>query len=273
MSDEINSEVTMTLEEAVTEVLVLLTGQQLSYDSQFDRFRSITQHLNRALRTNALELDWSFYHEQMQISVLESGVQSLDITSDYRFRVMNDDAVRLLDTAGIPVAWAYFLPRDALHKYRNRPGLWCSVTRHMVTFSRPIQVPEEGLTVEIPVIREPRMFRLPETPYPTRPGTEFGAPDVVIQPGVLKQEVDFDFPDLITARAAWLYAQTDPVLQPRVQTLEDQMESLKYQAIERDIAFTESPYMNEFHIPVQASIYPEQSHNRWPVSNRGQFGR
>lgn len=247
----------MTLEEAVLEVLNVLTGQTLTYDPDMDRFRAITGHLNRALRSNALENNWAFYHTVVSQDLTgKAGDTVFTITTDLRFRVINDDAVRVIDTDGIPIDWAYFLPRDALHKYRNRQGLWCAVTRNELTLSRPLPDSYDGLTLEIPVMREPNPFDLPSDPT------------VPADPAVLVQEVDFDFPDLIIARAAWLYAQTDPMMQPRVQTLEDQYKNLMYQLIERDTAFTDTPYQNEILVPVQNDIYGESPHRPWPVSNR-----
>ena len=256
MTDTINPNVTMTLEEAVGEVLGVLTGQTLTYDPDLDRFRAITLHLNRALRSNALEAEWSYYHELITIDAITAGQRVFTITTDYRYRVVNDDAVRILDTDNVPIDWAYFLPRDALHKYARRSGLWASVTRNELTLSRPLPDAYDGLTLEIPVMREPVPFRLPE--LPTDP----------VDQAVLDQKVDFDFPDVVTARAAWLYAQTDPVMQPRVQTLEEQYKTLMYQLIERDTANTDTPYQNEFLVPVQNTIYGESTHRPWPVANR-----
>ena len=68
----INPDVTMTLEEAVVEVLNVLTGQTLNYDPDMDRFRAIALHLNRALRSNALETSWSFYHELERLDLTGS---------------------------------------------------------------------------------------------------------------------------------------------------------------------------------------------------------
>jgi hypothetical protein len=256
----INPDVTMTLEQAVADVLSILTGQELQYDPSKDRFRTITKHLNRALRSNALENDWSFYHEVISQDLTSAGTSmSFTITTDYRFRVISDDAVRVLDADGHPVAWAYFLPRDALHKYRNRGGLWCSFTRNVLTLSRPLSsvaTMTDGMTMEIPVMREPKPFIVPADP------TE------AIDPLVLAQEVDFYFPDVVVARAAWLYAQTDPMMQPRVQTLEEQYKDMMYQLIERDTAFTDTPYQNEIIVPVQGDIYGESTYRPWPVSNR-----
>jgi hypothetical protein len=256
MTSSISSQVTMSLEDAVQEVLVLLTGQTLVYDSQFDRFRAVTQHLNRALRGNALEQEWSYYSDILDLGAVMENDQRFQIAADYRFRVMGDDAARLVNDSGIVVGWAHFLPRDALHKYGNRDGLWCSYTRDWLTFSRPLGTEAVGLHVQLPVMREPRMFRLPATP------------EEAVSETVLNQQIDFDVPDVVTARAAWLYAQTDPVMQPRVQTLEDIYKNLMYSAIERDVAFTDSPYINEFIVPVQNDIYGESTVRPWPVSNR-----
>ena len=254
----INPDVTMTLEEAVLDVLAVLTGQTLNYDPDMDRFRAVTAALNRALRSNALEANWSFYHTLVRIPLITAmvGTSTFTITTDFRFRIISDDAMRILNVDDDPVAWAYFLPRDALHKYRNRGGLWCSVTRNVLTLSRPLPAAADGMTMEIPVMREPVPFRLPSDPT------------VAADPLVLAQELDFDFPDMIIARAAWLYAQTDPMMQPRVQTLEEQYKDLMYQLIERDTAFTDTPYQNEIIVPVQGDIYGESNYRPWPVSNR-----
>jgi hypothetical protein len=252
----IHPEMTMSLEDAVLEVFVLLTGQTLRYDQQYDRFRAITHTLNRALRGNAMEQEWSYYHEQLDLGTTSVGDVSFEISAQFRFRVVGDDAVRFVTDDGVPLAWAYFLPRDALHKYRNREGLWASYTRKLLSLSRPLVDGEEGLHVHLPVMREPKMFELPDDPT------------VAVDPDVLTQQIDFDIPDIITARAAWLYSQTDPIMQPRVQTLEDQYKDLMYQAIERDTQQTESTYMNEILIPVQNDIYGESRARPWPVANR-----
>lgn len=256
----INPDVSMTLEEAVRDVLSILTGQELTYDPNLDRFRAITKHLNRALRSMALESEWSFFHTIERIP-LDGRESDLDfaITTDYRFRIISDDAARVLNPDEQPVAWAYFLPRDALHKYRNRAGLWCSVTRNTLTLSRPLSAVAgtlDGHVLELPLQREPIPFRLPADP--TEPA----------DPLVLAQEVDFDFPDVVIARAAWLYAQTDPMMQPRVQTLEEQYKDMMYQLIERDTNYTDSPDLNEVIVPVQNDIYGDTPWRPWPVANR-----
>lgn len=238
-----NPEVTLTLEQAVDEVLGLLTGLDLTYDPSLDRFRAITRQLNRALRSNALEREWSWYASTESVGTAVAGDMELTLRASVRPRIINDDAVRLVNEHGRPVVWAYFLPRDALHKYQGKRGLWCSVTRNTITFSRPLYEGEEGLEIQVPVMREPLMFRLPETL-----GEE-------VPEEILQQQIDFAYPDVITLRAAFYYAQTDPVMQPRVQTLEAQYKDLMYQIIERDDRNTDSPYSNEFFVPVQNTIH------------------
>src|SRR5690606_29773226 len=131
-----------------------------------------------------------------------------------RPRIVNDDAVRFVDREGNARVWAYILPRDALHKYNGRGGLYASVTRSTLSFSKPLWSALEGLTIQVPVMREPRMFNLPPAP-------ETDEDEVIEFPQEIREQtVDFDFPDVIIVRAAYQYAQTDPVMQPRVQTLE-----------------------------------------------------
>lgn len=271
-TSSINPRVSMTLTEAVDEVLLILSGQTLHYDSQYDRFRAITGCINRALRGNAMEQEWGYYSERLMVGPVVDGVQVYQISADYRFRVKDDDAARLVTAEGVPQVWAYFLPRDSLHKYRNRNGLWASATRNELLFSRPLEATTPQLYIEVPVMREPSMFRLPAAPYETKMVPTEEDPEILeevtLYPDVLEDPVDFDFPDLITARAAWLYAQTDPVLQPRVQTLEESYKGLMYQAMERDSANTDTPYQNELIVPVQNTIYGESTERPWPVANR-----
>lgn len=236
-----NRDVQMTLEQAVNEVLNSLTGLDLHYRADADRFQSITQTLNRALRTVALEREWSYYSSTKDIGLAQLGEQTVEIGVALRLRIINDDAVRLVDSNGQTRVWAYILPRDAIHKYGDRKGLWCSVTRSTITFTRPFVEGEAGLHVVVPVMREPVMFRLPR-------GS--GA----VSSRVLNQLVDFDYPDLIVAKAAQLVAASDPVMQPRVQTLEAQYKDIMYLLVERDERMTDSPYANEFNVPIVGSL-------------------
>ena len=248
-----NVEVQMTLDDAVVEVLGMLTGLDLSYDAEYDRYRSIVRQLNRALRANALEHEWGFYASEINIGTVKAGDQILQLPSSVRPRIINDDAVRLKKDDSIMV-WAYFLPRESLSKYEHMRGLWCSVTRQQLMFNRKFVSWENGLEVYVPVMREPRMFRLPPT------GEE-------VSDAIRNQLIDFDYPDIVIARAAWNYAQTDPIMQPRVQTLETNYKDLMYQVIERDTRNTDMPYSNQFILPVENGLVPEYSTHLHPHSN------
>lgn len=241
-------DIAMTLEEAVGEVLTLLTGMDLHYNSQLDRFRTITRTLNRALRANALEKEWSYYSDLENVGTAEYGQSSVALRSTVRPRIVNDDAVRLVDDNGTAVTWAYFLPRDAIHKYPARGGLWVSSTRQALQFSRPFTAGEAGLQIMVPVMREPRPFVLPRTPEIQPVEGDLTDEEIV------EQLLDFAYPDLIVARAAHMYAQTDPVMQPRAQTLEAAYKDLMYQVIERDDRNTDSPFLNDFFVPVENGL-------------------
>lgn len=246
-----NPEISMTLSEAVDEVLGQLTGMDLQYQPELDRFRSITRALNKATRLNALEKEWSFYSGEHTVGYTVAGERTLTMSSTVRPRMVGDDAARLVkqyDDHEHVIRWAYYLPRDALSKYENRAGLWCSVTRNLLTFNRYLTETEADCDVRIVGMREPVMFRLPEQPEDPE------EPLVPVPAEVLEQEIDFAYPDVITMRAAFLYAQADPVMQPRVQTLEAQYKDLMYQCIERDDRNTDSPYLNEFFVPIQSGI-------------------
>lgn len=257
-----NPNVSMTLDTAVAEVLGMLTGLDLTYSAEYDRYRAVTRQLNRALRSNALEQEWSYYSSLETIGTAHHGDSEFALRATVRPRIINDDAVRLVDADGRVVVWAYFLPRDALHKYQGRGGLWASHTRGALQFSRPIMQHEDGLQIQVPVMREPQMFEVP--PPPENPDDPIEA----ISPAVREQLVDFDFPDIITLRAAFYVAQTDPVMQPRAQMLEAQYKDLMYQLIERDTRNTDSPFLNEFFVPITGSINgPVSGLHRHPHSD------
>ena len=236
-----NSDVSLTLQEAVAEVLQSLTGMDLEYAPELDRFQAITRTLNRALRAVALEHEWAFYASVEEAGNAVAGTSEVELNSKLRPRIVNDDAVRLVDSEGRVVRWAYFLPRDALHKYGSWTDLRVAVTRTTLTFSRPFTTGEAGLRIQVPVMREPKMFEVPEG-------------NGEIPERVLNQPIDFDYPDLVMAKAMQLYAETDPVMQPRVQTLEAAYKDRMYQLVERDERFTDSPYLNDFFVPIQGSL-------------------
>lgn len=238
----INEEVTLTLEEAVAEAYALLTGLELTHQPELNRFALMTRQLNRALRAIALEKEWSYFADTANLGACGGGEFRMELPTTLRARIIGDDSVRLQRASdGHVFRWAYILPRDALHKYRYMKGLWCAVTRSTIEFSRPLTTGEGALDVIVPVMREPVMFRLPDL------GEE--VPDEILQ-----QEVDFFYPDLVVRCAAFFYAQVDPIMQPRVQTLESQYKDLLYQIMERDDRVTDSPYMNEVIVPVENGL-------------------
>lgn len=249
-----NPEVAMTLDECVDEVLGLLSGLDLSYAPHLDKYRAVTRQINRALRANALEREWSYYSSTEEVGTAVYGQRDVALRASVRPRIIGDDSVRLIDAAGTPRVWAYFLPRDAIEKYPARRGLWVSITRQSLHFSRPFAQHEHGLRIVLPVMREPKMFRLP-------PGAATVADELPIEAGtdtvpieVREQLLDFSYPDIVLLRAAYYVAQSDPVMQPRAQTLEEQMKDLFYALNERDDRNTDSPFQNEWLLPIQGNL-------------------
>ena len=236
-----NRDTQMTLNDAVADVLLTLTGLDLEYDPSLDRYQAITRTLNRALRFVALEHEWGYYASTEEVGTASAGLENVELNSKLRPRIINDDAVRLVDDDGHPRVWAYFLPRESLHKYAGRRGLWVSTTRTALTFSRPLTDGEAGLRIHVPVMREPVMFRLPAL------GQD-------VPKAIQNQPVDFDYPDLVIAKACEMYAESDPVMQPRVQTLEARYKDMMYQLTERDERATDSPYTNEFVLPIVSDL-------------------
>ncbi|QIN93923.1 hypothetical protein HWD16_gp40 [Microbacterium phage Arete] len=245
-----NPDLQMTLDDAVQEVLGLLTGLDVTYDPDQDRYRTIARTLNRALRANALEHEWSYYSSVETVGIVHPGDTDVVLRSTVRLRKTGDDSVRFVRPGTDEVVeWAYILPRDALHKYSGRyGGIWASVTRERLTFSRPLGQSLAGLEIQVPVMREPKMFDIP--PVQSDPD----APLVPIDDDTRAQLLDYDYPDAVVLRAAYMYAQGDPIMQPRVQTLEAQFNDLKYQLIERDDQHTDSVFMNDFFVPITNSI-------------------
>ena len=124
-----NPELETTLDDAVAEVLGLLTGLDLQYAPELDRYQAITRQINRAMRSCAMEKEWSWFADLQSVGAAVSGEQEVILPSSKRPRVIGDDSVRLVDDQGIPRVWAYFLPRDAINKYVDRVGLWVAATR------------------------------------------------------------------------------------------------------------------------------------------------
>lgn len=248
-----NPEIEMTLDEAVQSVLVLLTGLDVTQVPEFDRYYVVTNSLNRALRANSLEVEWSYYSGVENVGRLRAGDRGFTLSRSLRPRLQGDDACRLVDRNGDARGWAYALPRESLHKYSGRNGLWFSVTRREVSFSRAIRSDEAGLELELPVMRAPIAFRLPKR----GPDPRDTVPKVPAE--IREQIVDFDWPDLIVMRAAMYFAMSNALYQPRVQMLEDQHKDMMYQLKERDESHTDSPFQNEFILPMQSDIYGGQT--------------
>jgi len=265
----VNSEVGLTLDEAVAEVIGRLTGLDLQLVPEQDRYQAITRCINQALRSCALEQEWSYYSSIQHVATAHQGVKEVAMPRSVRPRIINDDACRLVDpNTGEVVKWAYFLPRDALHKNGHRTGLWVSHVQHDLFFSRRFWPSEEGLQIHIPVMREPKMFRLPLQP------TDPNQPLVTVPDEVRQQQVDFDYPDLIVAWACYYYAQTDPVMQPRVQTLEANYNKMMYALVERDTRNTDAPDQNDWNLGIESSVSGRSSSGmgRPLADERGFFG-
>lgn len=261
-----NPNVDLTLDDAVAEILGLLTGLDLSYSSQYDRYRAVARQLNRALRNNALEHEWSYYSSVENLGTAIPGAREVQLRGSHRLRIVSDDAIRLVAPGGNVVAWAYILPRDALHKYAQQPELKAAVTRGTITFSRPLGPQFKDCEIHVPVMREPRLFNLPDPPR-----NEDDVYDMEIPEEVRDQRIDFDYPDVVILRAAYQYAQTDPIMQPRVQTLEAQFKDLMYQLIERDDRHTDAPLQNDFFVPIQSGIH--SSNYGWGYNHPHSDGR
>ena len=240
----INPDIALTLDEAVAEVLGLLTGLNLQYKPEEDRYYSVTRQINHAQRAIATELEWSYYTSTENIGEVVPGVKTVELRATIRPRIINDDSVKLCDANDRPIVWAYFLPRDAIDKTPDRSQLWVASTRTTLEFSRPFRSNEAGLFIHVPVMREPRMFKLPLQSNGTVP----------VPMEVREQQIDFAWPDLVIAKAAYFYAQSDPLMQPRVQTLEANYTNLFYALKERDERNTDSPFLNPYTVPIEGNI-------------------
>lgn len=300
----------MTLDDAVGEVLNYLTGMDLHYVAELDRYRAITRTLNRALRLVATEHEWACYSSIEDMGQLSLGQTEIVLKRTRRPRIILDDSMRLVDADNHIHMWAYILPRESLHKYQGRTGLWVGSTENRITFSRPINAEESGLRAMIPVMREPRQVVIPasfdslealaldgvEDPLELQKILQlrnYHNPDIVeewvvdvtappyiytspesslealgITPSQVRtQRIDHEFPDLIVMKAAFLYAATDPVMQPRVQTLESQYKNLFYALTERDTNHTDDPFINDFVVPIQGSLHGNRTNHAHPHSD------
>ena len=225
--------VQLSLQESVNKVHNILTGLDLQYDERMDIFHATVRQINRSLRQVALEDEWAWYAQDVDAGTTTLGMTEVELTSSYRPRIQQDDAVRLVNAEGITVFWAYYLPRDSLNKQMYRPELRVSSTRNLIQFSRPLQQFESGLSVVVPAMREPKQTKIPDS------GQQ-------LTPAELSRSIDAEYPDLIVAHAAWKLAMSNPVYQPRAQTLEEEFNDLKYALTERNTNHSDSPMRNTF---------------------------
>ncbi len=304
----------MTLDEAVGEVLNHLTGSDLHYIAELDRYRAITRTLNRALRLVATEHEWSCYSSLVELGSLAPGQTEIQLSRSKRPRLITDDSVRLVDDQGFIKMWAYYLPRESLHKYQGRTGLWVSSTENKVEFSRPLTATEGTLRAMAPVMREPRQLMIPASFDSVDARDEDGQEDPLVLEKILQlrnfhnpdiveewvidesatpyiytspesslaalaltpeqirlQKIDHSFPDLIIMKAAALYAGTDPVMQPRVMTLDQQYKNLFYALTERDTNHTDEPYRNDFVVPIQGSLRDGHRNHAHPHADERRY--
>lgn len=260
-----NSELEMTLEEAVAEFYGSLIGQDLQFIPERDKFQIAVRMLNKALRAIAREHEWAYYASTRNLGNPVAGERSIALPSSLRPRIINDDAVRLVNpTTGNAIRWAYFQPREAIHKYPADSQLYAAVMATSLQFSRPFYESEEVLEIHVPVMREPEMFRLPEQP------TDPEEPLVTVPQEILDQPVDFDHPDLVVAKAIFFYAQTHPILQPRVMQLEDDFKTILYALQERNDRHTAAPFVNNWDMGIYGSIADGHSYHQSPHT-KGQW--
>lgn len=245
--------VTMSLRDAVNEVHNVLTGLDLSYDERYDIFHATVRQINRSLRKVALEDEWAWYTEDVDAGTSTEGQTTVELDSAYRPRVQQDDAVRLVNADGLPVKWAYYLPRDSLNKTTYRPELRVAFTRNQITFNRPLLKAEAGLQIVVPAMREPRQTRIPDS-------------GIRLTDADLNRALDCEYPDLIVSHAAWQISMSNPVYQPRAQTLEGEFSDLKYALTERNTNHSDSPMRNSF-VPSYGDPYLNPTHAH-PHSDR-----
>jgi hypothetical protein len=257
-----NPETQLTLDDAVAEVLGVLMNNDLRQVPELDRYQAVTRQLNASLQDVALEWEWSYYSSTEDVGMVVPGQTTISLRSSIRPRIILDDAVRFVDSDGQARFWAYIVPRESLHKYSSAStGLRCAFTRSTLEFSRPFAFNNNDLRIHVPVMREPKMFRLPEQPE------DPDEPLVTVDQDIREQLVDFDNPRLIVKRAAYLYAQTNPLWQPRVQTLEAIYKDAMYALVERDKRNTDTPYLNEWNLPIENSATASRQQTGRPTAD------
>ena len=78
-----NTDVQITLEQAVAEVLTLLTGVDLTFNPAEDTFHVVARCLNRAMRAVALEHEWSYFSATENVGTVQVGVQDVEGLGDF----------------------------------------------------------------------------------------------------------------------------------------------------------------------------------------------
>jgi len=255
-----NPELQLTLDEAVHEVLQRLNGLTQTWLPESDKYYSTVRFINQALRSVATEIEWSYYASTEEVGVAATGISTVPLRASIRPRINIDDSVRLCrPTDDYPMVWAHFLPREAIHKVPDRSQLWVAHEKSSLVFSRSFKRSEDGLKIMLPVMREPKLFRLP--PRPEDP-QETEMPEVPLE--TRQSLVDFEWPDLVVMRAMYFYAQADPQMQPRVQTIEANYSDLMYALRDRDQRNTDAPFMNPYFVPIENSIHGHSASSHRP---------
>lgn len=246
--------VALSLQEAVAEVHNILTGLDLEYDDRYEIFHATVRQINRSLRQVALLEDWGWYSELVLSGVTHEGQTVIELDALYRPRINQGDCVQLVDpNTGLTWHWAYYLPRDSLSRHTHRSELRVAFVRNTLMFSRPIQRFESGYEILVPAMREPQQTTIPES------GKQLSDAE-------LNRPIDFEFPDLVVAHAAWQISLSNPVYQPRAQTLEAAYDDVRYALSERDSNHSDSPLRNDF-TPSYGDPYLRVPH-RHPHSDR-----
>ena len=99
-----NPETAMTLDQAVAEVFGILTGLDLEYEPEQDRYQAIVRQINRALRGNALEHEWSWYSSTETVGTTYVGMREVDRDTVEAARGMGMTPLQLLRTVELPLA-------------------------------------------------------------------------------------------------------------------------------------------------------------------------
>src|SRR6187402_1871955 len=95
-----NPETSLTLDEAVAEVLGGLIGLDVRQVAERDRYQMVTRMLNQAVQDVALEWEWSYFSDVEDVGEVVPGESTIALRSSIRPRIITDDAVRFVDGTG-----------------------------------------------------------------------------------------------------------------------------------------------------------------------------